>query len=127
MDSKNLNIKEIEIIFENCESIIIPFECFKKFDYVTNETQMLALSCLIEDNGNLKYSGILMDSEITPLNRLVEYEDIACVKIFFCNDTSRLYYVIWNDGVLDNNKDQCSRLLSHKEVSIEIKQYIETF
>lgn len=123
-----MNIKEIEIGLENCESVIIPFECFKKFDYTPkDDTHIETLTCLIEDNGNFKYSSILMDSKISPMQRLAEYNDISYIEIYFENDTSKFFYVVWNDGDLDNNKNQKSQLLSYKEISIEIKPYIETY
>lgn len=123
-----MNIKEIEIGLENCESVIFPFECCKKFDYVLkDDTHIATLTCLIEDNGKSKYSSILINSRISPIQRLAEYDDITYIKIHFENGTSSFFYVIWNDGALDNNKNQKSQLLSYKEISIEIKPYIEAY
>lgn len=123
-----MNIKEIKIGLENSETVIILFECFKKFDYVLKgDTHIETLTCLIEDNGKSKYSSNLMDSKISPIQRLAEFNDITDIEIHFENGTSSLFYVIWNDGNLDNNKNQKSQLLNYKEISIEINPYIETY
>ncbi|GEM_PF-3308584 len=123
-----MNIKEIEIGLENCESVIIPFDCFKEFDYISkDDTHISVLTCLIEDNGKSEYSSTFMNSKISPIQRLAKYDDIAYIEIHFVNGTSSFLYVIWHDGDDDNNKNQKSQLISYKEISIEIKPYIKTY
>lgn len=123
--------KEIEINFENQEGVIVPYECFKKFDYcLKDDTYIETLNCLIEDNGKLKYVGILVKNNIIPMissiQRLAQFNDISSIKIIYEDNTSRILPVIWEDGGLYNNNYQKSKLLNYREVSIKIKSYIAT-
>lgn len=126
-----MNIKEIEIGLENFESVIIPFECFKKFHYAVKDANIETLTCLIEDKREIRYSGILIDNNVTPMispiQRLAQFNDISEIKIIYDNNQSKNYSVIWGEEDSDNNKYQKSELLSYKKVYIKIEPYIESY
>jgi hypothetical protein len=87
---ENNEIKSIEFIFENCESIEIPYECFTELDFkglnkqdeqVTFET----FKCIIEDKGEAKYSNGFYNK--TPIQRINHYNDITNIYIKYADNS----------------------------------------
>jgi hypothetical protein len=89
----NKKIKSVGFVFENCECVEIPFECFVEFEIkdiekLSNEDTFESFKCVIEDKGGTKYTcgGF---GQKTPIQRMDYYNDITSIYITY-NDNSQI-------------------------------------
>lgn len=114
-------IKEVKFLLENCESIIVPYECFKEFDDSNGEYNFT-----IKDNGCIDYGETFSSNEKTPLQRLNHYDDIVKIYVKYDDDTESIirpdwyYENEWDNP--QNNQYQKSELLSFNELHISISK-----
>ena len=121
-------IKQIEFVFENCESVVIPYECFTSFKYEISQDKNDTISyfdATIKDNGQLDY-GCGFDSYQTPIQRIKEYNDITNIYIKYTDSSEEHFYVIWSND-MQNNKNQTSKLIDFRTIHIMIKKYIPKY
>jgi len=130
----NRTIKRVKFGFENCESINVPSECFKTFAYEEciheqgNKYRYIKfLDCIIKDSGNMEYN-FGFGSLTTPIQRLVQYNDIVHVDIIYEDDSSEEFVTNWfNEYDMNNNDNQVSKLISYKEIHIQIRTKLATY
>ena len=116
-------IEKIELVLENCETIIIPFGCFDNFEFTTGDSKrddtcdgyIKTLVCTINDHGNIDY-GMTFCTDISPIKRLSEYNDITWIYIYYKDKSSKRYYI--NDC-----KNQISKLIDYRTIEIKIAPY----
>lgn len=136
----NNQIKELHFGLENCEGIIIPYDCFKGLS-INNSTDISSLKnddvirymeCDITDNGKMEYSMTHEGNDIYPLTRLSEYEDMTSVDIIYEDDTEIKLRVQWYDE--DNpycnrnhNSNQVTNKLNYNAIHIEIEPFIQKY
>lgn len=77
-----MKIKEIEFIFENCQSVKYDYDKFKFFDSNNKEVHFRL------DNVNI--------------HRLKEYQDISSIDITYENNSKKRVDVEWEDNFNDN-------------------------
>lgn len=124
------NIKSIDILFENCECIKVPVECFKEFNIEIDNTKgeirndnanLKSLKCTLIDKGNIDYLTIWSNNTISPLSRIVKYNDITAIYLYDYKDNEIELRTPWN-GDCNNNYNQHSKVLSHKEIELYIAE-----
>lgn len=129
MDNKvikiNGDIKQVRFGLENCESILIPFECFKEFYYDKDNNEVISLYCTVKDNSNIDYVGF--DNSMTPIQRLAQNNDITHVNITYEDGSSEKLSVNWFDDYNpDSNESQVSELINYSEIHIQIRTKLQT-
>jgi hypothetical protein len=132
----NKNIKEIHFSFENCEGIIVPYECFSRFDFTTDaedKFKITHLNCEIKDNGNSKYTTTWTNNNTSPIQRLGQYPDITSIDITYDDNSNDDYGVkwYWDDedeyNIPEENKNQHNNLIGYNEIHITVKPYIKSY
>ena len=126
------NLKAIEFVFENTESMCIPIECINKLDFEidnNNKNVFTYLNCVIKNNGSIKS---YPDDSTSPILRLSKWDDICNCNFIFKNglpeDHSIEWYVEDNPYIIEqSNKGQSSNLLRYNIIEILIKPYIPTY
>lgn len=125
------NIKSIDILFENCECIKVPVECFKEFNIEINNTiekeeidnfnaNLKSLKCKIIDNGNIEYS-CSFNEITTPISRIFKHNDITAIYLYDYKDNEIELRTPWN-GDCNNNYNQHSKQISYKEIELYIAE-----
>lgn len=114
-------IKEVEFLLENCESIIVPYECFKEFDDSNGEYNFT-----IKDNGQIRYGTTFGNNTTTPLQRLNLFDDITNMYLKYEDNAESPIRINWyykNEwDNPQNNQYQKSELLSFNELHISISK-----
>ena len=131
---KKEDIKSIEFVMENCETVIIPIECFKELNVdewgdIKNKDALSKFSCAIEDKGNVSY-GCGFATKITPLQRINQYDDITSIYIKLNNSNEEIQlYTEWEatSYYADNNIYQKSEMNSYKELKLNIGSCFKEF
>lgn len=116
-DLDNLGVKYIEIIFENCESIYIPINCFKEFIYIENE-----LFFKVINDGEIEYTESWMDIKNNPIDRIA-YNDIT--NIYFLNENKDIINSIDTEYLFEYGEEniyQESNVINYKEVEVIISK-----
>ena len=125
------NIKNIEVLFENCECIKIPVECFKEFNIEIDNTiekedvnnsnaNLKSLKCKIVDNGNIEY-GCCFNEITTPISRIFKHNDITAIYLYDYKNNEIELRIPWGENNL-NNYNQHSKLISYKEIELYIAE-----
>lgn len=125
-------LKAIEFVFENMESMYIPIDCINKLDFEIdngNKNVFTYLNCIIEDNGSIKSNP---DDSASPICRLSRFDDICDCNFIFKDNSHEEYGVQWyredNPYIIEeNNKGQSSNLLRYNMIEILIKHYIPQY
>jgi len=134
-----MKIKEMHIVFENCEVLKIPYQYVyqMRLDHVTdsiirvnnlskedNVTEYkFANSAFIRiDNkfNKIEYSDTLFNKKQLPFDRINEYNDISCIDLIDENDIQYSYYMVY-DG-LENNSLQKNEIISNGDMVIRINK-----
>lgn len=136
MDNKK-EIEAISIVFENCESILIPYNCVRKLDYKSSIQEnkdydlITELDCIIENNGSIKYDTTWSSNTISPIARICQYNDICYFDIIYTDNTKQSNYIKWYyENDYDNpqtNKNQTSKLLEYNKAHIHVEPYIPKY
>jgi len=124
------NIKNVKFHLENCESILVPFECFKEFKIIENNknpNEIFIFECIIVDNGKVNYSTTWHNNITSPIYRLSQYNDICYIIITYNDGSIKEYSVRWYDNDPHNNKNQTSKMHDYKTIHIKIKPYIKKY
>lgn len=125
------NIKEMELEFENLESVFFPYECFKKFECeLKDDNHMEKIRVVIEDNGKSRYEGTYgIETMKSPTERIFSFRDISSLTIIYKDNIRRHFVLPWEDDEFEefSNKFQKAELLSYKKVYVEIATHIETY
>lgn len=111
------NIKSIDFVFENCETMRIPIENFKSLEIEKVNDDSYSLSCIIEGMDNIEYSPFTND--LSPFNRLSMSDDITSIELEFKNGTIKLIQLVW-EGTDTTNYCQISSMISWNKISINI-------
>ena len=123
-------IKEVQFVLENCESITVPYQCFSNFEFTidtTNDRYIRTLNCVIKDSGNIEY-GTYSDNTTSPIKRLSEYGDICDVNITYNDKSKEEYCIIWYDDRNGNSNDnQTSELIDYRTINIKIAPHIPKY
>lgn len=127
-------IDHIEICFEDCESIIIPYNCVKELYYKSNTQQnedcdlITELDCIIENDGSTKYSTTWSGNTTSPITRINQYNDICYFDIIYKDGIKKSNYVDWyykdDYDQSEENKNQTSELLEYNKIHIHVEPYI---
>lgn len=107
------NIKSIELIFENCESIEIPFERFNKLEY----GELIEMKYDEEDDENFKYTTNYTYLEIT-------YEDKNELQYdpMLYNDPLGMFVDNPTSNKVEDRPNILGRILNHDDlVCVEFK------
>lgn len=131
---KKEDIKSIEFVMENCETVIIPIECFKELNVdewgdIKNKDTLSKFSCAIEDKGNVLY-GWGFTTKVTPLQRINQYDDITSIYIKLNNSNEEIQlYTQWGETsyYADSNIYQKSEMNSYKELKLTIGSCFKEF
>lgn len=142
MENKK-EIETIQIAFENCVGITIPYYCIKQLNYETKEYCgeygmdkdingiITNLDCIIENDGSISFNHLWMDDGQSPIQRLNQYNDICYFDIIYKDGTRESNYVEWyyeNDyDDPQENKNQTSKLLRYNKIHIYVKPYIPQY
>ena len=113
----NKKIKQINMTFENCESVVIPNVCIKKLDYkLDKKDNIINLDCIIENDGSICSNPF--DNK-SPIQRINEYDDITSIDIIYTDNSSNNYCVSWYDDgyyhIQSSNKNQYSKILRYNK------------
>lgn len=125
----NKKIKQINMTFENCESVVIPNVCIKKLDYkLDKKDNIINLDCIIENDGSICSNPF--DNK-SPIQRINEYDDITSIDIIYTDNSSNNYCVSWYDDgyyhIQSSNKNQYSKILRYNKIHIIIEPFIPTY
>ena len=119
-DLTNIGVESVEIDFLDCDSILIPINCFKDFIFMDNE-----LYFKIINNGEIEYIQCYDKSE-SPIHR-IRLGDI--VRLYFIKDTDEFKMDIdfeFNDKNefedRNNNLLQQSNIINYKEIEVSISR-----
>ena len=132
------NLKGVQIVFENCESMFIPTNCIKQLKYEMEEytdddnikNLITKLDCIIENNGSITKPGFTKECKTSPIQRINQYNDITYFDFVYKDDSKDSNYVHWyNDeyGYCQNNNGQSSELLRYNKIHIIVKPYIPKY
>ena len=129
-DLINKNIGRIELIFENCERVSIPLECFDKLILDLKDDKYVSkFKCDIHLSNDITYNAF--GSRQTPLRRINEYNDITHIILIDKNNTrNNDYSVIWYDNDDFNYLNNCfqsSTLLSWNTLTLDIDSTKEIY
>jgi len=118
------DIKEIQFIFENCESITIPIKCFKTLKYSIHKNYITYFNADIIDNTNILYGCTFEGNNVTPIQRIAAYNDINSIHFIKADNTIEQYYTIYHDNKYNENENdyQYTNLISYNEIILNIKQ-----
>lgn len=142
MENKK-EIEAIQITFENCVGITIPYKCVTQLDYKTKKYAgecgkdsningiITNLDCIIENNGSIIYDADYMEDGSSPIQRLSQYNDICYFDIIYKDGTRESNYVKWyyknNYDDPQENKNQTSELLRYNKIHIHVEPYIPQY
>lgn len=124
------NIKQIELVLENCEVINIPVECIKILnidmeDITMQDNNVLIknLDLLIQNNGGICGT---FDKKTNPIKRLNDCNDITSITYIYKNDKRITFGIDWvykddNPYVFESeNQAQTSEMIDYKTIHINI-------
>lgn len=123
------NIKRINFVFENCEEIRFPIECFKDLEIICSDLEnykgyLKSIKCKIIDDINVEVG--LYNKTTSPIQRINKYDDITHIYLYD-NENNEIKLVIpWyyeNEyNIPKNNYNQHSKLISYKEIELYIAE-----
>lgn len=111
------NIKSIDFVFENCETMRIPIESFTKLDISKVDDEYYSLSCIIEGIDNIEYCSF--SNDLSPFNRLSMSDDIVKIELEFTDGIKKSIQPVWK-GTYSVNYCQISHAISWNKISIAI-------
>lgn len=128
-------VTQVDITFENCDYTIIPTEHIRDMYMSDFESEIvhnglnifkktyakkIYLQFAPKANISVEFSGESL------FNRVKLYDDITCIKIYYDDNTSEVYFVDWEDNGLDENKNQMSKIVGN-DLCIGICENVEPF
>lgn len=120
------DIKSVEFILENCESMIIPKECFDNFEIKEYDdfTYEYELKCKIISQDNIIYNDFGW-SKHSPIDRLLRYNDIVRCRLILENTLEQEFNLVWHDSYKENNVYQQANKVDYKtlELMVKVKNY----
>ena len=125
-DLINNNIIKIELVFENCEGVIIPLECFEQLEYEINNKFISKFKCKIKLDSSIQCD--LYDNATTPIERIYQYNDITHIVFIDTYDKHNSIPVEWYDVEdYNSNEYQTSELLSWDKLELNIDTMQEIY
>lgn len=120
------NIKTVEFVLENCESVIVPYDCFEEFKIdgmmIEEKRFIYKLNCLIKMDKNIIYGATWSGNNKHPFYRLYEENDITQIKINYDNNTKKEFDIEWGGLFCTNtNEHQVNNLIDYNTLHIHIK------
>lgn len=129
-------IKQIDIVFENCEVAVIPVsEIYNygladitQYHYMCNSNQdhkglrAKGFFIIFEDLENLKYIPWGDDPEKSVFERITKYQDICHIDIIYSNGKNEYITVPWGSKDHYHNAFQIIRKLKSGRYEIEIEE-----
>lgn len=133
------NLKGVQIVFENCESIFIPISCIKQLKYKMQDYKgnnnikhlITNLDCIIENDGSITETCGFSSEIQSPIQRINQYNDITYFDFVWKDDSQDSNYVKWyykneyDDP--QSNKNQATKLLRYNKIHIIVKPYIPKY
>lgn len=125
-------LESIEIVFENCETVIIP-EVFVKACYVGGITEWLTYQKNYNNRGktaselnleilkSLDNQGILTTMGEKPVERMIKYQDITHLKLNMLDGKTEQYDIRWYDSGFVYDQSNKNQNLMHTPSSIIIE------
>ncbi|WP_291567050.1 MULTISPECIES: hypothetical protein [unclassified Clostridium] len=122
-------IKTVEFVLENCETVIVPYNCFKLFkinrsEPISNKQTITHLDCVIEISKDMKYGSTCSYNFKHPFYRLHDCNDITQIELTYEDNAKSLVYVDWREDVWtysDTNKYQMNTLFDYNTLHIHIE------
>jgi hypothetical protein len=115
------DIKSIDFVFENCETMRIPIESFKSLEIEKANDDSYSLSCIIE--GVDKIQDSLYKEYFNPFQRIVDYDDITSIEIRYKNGDVNNLYMIWEGDYSNFYQESC--LLKFNKIKININEKVK--
>lgn len=115
-------IKEIKFVFENCESIIVPYRCFNKFILDLKENGDVSyFKCIVKQDYDIDYISTWSENYTSPFERL-KGQDICWIDVIYIDETIEKHSCgsLWGSNA-NYNENEHSEMLTYKDLSIEIK------
>ena len=132
--NKNGKIKNINVIFENLEVIVIPADYLtslimrditENFIYTNTSSCYYRCEQLVMTISN-KFDMTLIDEnygERNSFQRMINFRDIVAVEVVFENDVTETVYVDWWDACEYENLHQDTEILSDGALLVSIDDY----
>ena len=123
------NIKRINFVFENCEEIRFPIECFKDLEIICSDLEnykgyLKSIKCKIIDDINVEVG--LYNKTTSPIQRINKYDDITHIYLYDNENNEIKLEIPWyyeNEyNIPKNNYNQHSKLISYKEIELYIAE-----
>lgn len=111
-----MNVKGIEFVFENCESIYVPIECFKNFIAINGEVKFK-----IVNNGNIEYSYTWGDNITNPIERISD-KDITGIFLKFEEEKNNKTQIDFNYSIGQYNEYQLNNIIDYKTIEVLISK-----
>lgn len=111
-----MNVKGIEFVFENCESIYVPIECFKNFIAINGEVKFK-----IVNNGNIEYSYTWGDNITNPIERISD-KDITGIFLEFEEEKNNKTQIDFNYSIGQYNEYQLNNIIDYKTIEVLISK-----
>ena len=112
-----MNVKGIEFIFDNCESILVPIECFKNFIAINGEVKFK-----IVNNGNVEYSYTWGDNITNPIER-ISHKDISGIFLEFEEEEkNNKIQINFNYSMGRYNEYQLNNMFDYKTIEVLISK-----
>ena len=126
---------ELELVFENVEAVKIPKEycdvyfCGVETSHVfqshmdrCGSEDVIVGHIYIDDIGKIEFAHPPIN-DLTPLERLIKYNDIAQVHLLQNGKSVKMFYVKYDDDKYENNKLQKTTYdVNNGKLHIEIKR-----
>lgn len=116
---KKQDIKIAKFILENCETVTVPRDCFKRMD-LDYTKEGYEVNVHIIDNG--KVDGYLFGNR-SPLQRLNYYDDICSIELKLNDDSEVEIDTVWNNEDGQTNSFQKSKLNGYRELKLSIDKH----
>ena len=115
-----MEISAIQFIFENCEGVTVPINCFSNLEYNVDGKYVTNFKTTIKDNLKIDCSE-LYDSSVSPIQRICQ-NDIAQITFIYDDGVSNNYYTLWGGHKDEVNFYQKSIIHSYTEIEVSIKK-----
>lgn len=113
-----ISLKELEIVFENCDSVIIPGDyltnfylgnisrCIRMFSSKDIDSYQLVDDVYICIDLRIKDRSFLTEYNDSAWNRLVKGKDITQLHLIYSDESKEMFFVNWNKDSEFNNSYQ---------------------
>lgn len=118
------NIKKVEFVLENCESVIVPKKNFEYLDVkkIGDEDEpYFELKCKIKSLNDIERLPNFNFDTDTGLQRLAKYNDIVYIEITTEDNEIARLYMVWDYSHSSmTNRYQISKIYDYKTLELSI-------